>query len=215
MGTWWIVYPAVCKDVFMGTKALRGRDNWQERGGGLAGGAERRFEDVFNKAFKNSDFSIRSKPRELKDIYSGVALSSKVLGDIYVPKGETWVHGVVPDFAIDNKQTGKTLFIEVKRQDGWVEGKARNAGRGNAHERSCKFFTPGLLRILHEHSGIEKSELPFWTVFQGDIARDPKRVREIHLWYEGVEDHFFLWSDNKPDGSVVDHFDRNLKHLLI
>ena len=45
----------------MGTKALRGRDNWQERGGGLAEGAERRFEDVFSKAFKRScDLNLRT-----------------------------------------------------------------------------------------------------------------------------------------------------------
>ena len=39
-------------------------------------------------------------------------------------------------------------IIESKRQDGWVEGGARKDGRGNAHERSCKFFTPGLLKIM-------------------------------------------------------------------
>jgi hypothetical protein len=76
-------------------------------------------------------------------------------------------------------------------------------------------FTPGLLRILREASGIDEDSLPFWTVFQGDIARDPKRVREIHLWYEGVEDHFFLWSENKSDSSVVEHFNSNLKKLLL
>jgi hypothetical protein len=124
----------------MGTRELRGRENWQERGGALAGGAERRFEDVFNLAFEGTDFTIRPKPRELKDIYSGVVLSPEVLSNIYIPVGETWVHGVIPDFAIDNRETGKSLFVEVKRQDGWVEGKPRNAGRGNAHERSCKFL---------------------------------------------------------------------------
>jgi len=42
-----------------------------------------------------------------------------------------WKHGIVPDYAIDNIKTKKTLYIEVKRQDGWVEGKSRSAGRGN------------------------------------------------------------------------------------
>lgn len=96
-----------------------------------------------------------------------------------------------------------------------MEGKERKAGRGNAHERSCKFFTPGLLRILRENSRIDPTELPFWTVFQGDIARDPKRVREIHLWYEGIEDHFFLWSDTKSLQSVVEHFQNKLRRLLL
>ena len=51
---------------------------------------------------------------------------------------------------LNNIKTKKTIYVEVKRQDGWVEGKERKAGRGNAHERSNKFFTPGLQRLLRE-----------------------------------------------------------------
>ena len=102
------------------------------------------------------------------------------------------------DYAIDNNRTQRTLYVEVKRQDGWVEGGKRADGRGNAHERSCKFFTPGLLRLLREESGIIPPHLPFWTVFQGDITRDPCRVREVTCWYEGYEDHFFFWR-RSPD----------------
>jgi hypothetical protein len=89
-------------------------------------------------------------------------------------------HGVFPDFAIDNKKTGKTIYVEVKRQDGWVENKKRSAGRGNAHERLCKYFTPGLLQILRKQGKIEEPNLPFWIIFQGDITRDPCRVREVN-----------------------------------
>ena len=58
--------------------------------------------------------------------------------------------GVSPDFSITNTRTGKILFGEIKRQDGWVEGKDPSAGRGNAHERMCKLFTPGLLNAYRE-----------------------------------------------------------------
>jgi type II restriction enzyme MunI len=69
------------------------------------------------------------------------------LAAIYTPPaGRYGRHGIIPDFAIDNLKTKKPLYVEVKRQDGWVEGKEKSAGRGNAHERSCKFFTPGLLK---------------------------------------------------------------------
>jgi hypothetical protein len=199
----------------MGKKALRGRGNWQQKGGEQAGKAEHRFEDVFQKTFVGTNFTVIPKPKELRNIYSGVELPTGVANEIYTPAGESWTHGVVPDFAIRNSETGKTLYVEVKRQDGWVEGKERKAGRGNAHERSCKFFTPGLLKVLRRASKIPEPDLPFWTVFQGDIARDPKRVREIHLWYVGYEQHFFLWSENKTSTSVVDHFNANLKQLLI
>jgi hypothetical protein len=197
----------------MGTKALRGRENWQNEGGGKAEVAEKKFFDLLTSHFKGTDYAIRSKPREFKNIYNSVELDPKVLEKIYNPD-ETWLHGIVPDYAIDNKRTKKTLYVEVKRQDGWVEGKPRNAGRGNAHERSCKLFTPGLQRILREHGHIAEDQLPFWVVFQGDIARDPKRVREITFWYGEEEDHFFLWHDDSDDKSLILHFENKLKHLL-
>jgi hypothetical protein len=197
----------------MGTKALRGRENWQNEGGGKAEVAEKKFYDLLTKRFEGTDYAIRSKPRELKDIYNSVVLPDEVLEKIYNPN-ETWVHGIVPDYAIDNTRTKKTLYVEVKRQDGWVEGKERNAGRGNAHERSCKLFTPGLQRVLRKFGNIAENELPFWVVFQGDIARDPKRVREITFWYAEEKDHFFLWHDTEDDESLVNHFETKLRRLL-
>lgn len=198
----------------MGTNELRKRDTWQDVSGDKAEKAEKKFKDIFEKHFENTDFKLRTKPREFKNIYSSVKLNKKVLDRIYNPD-ETWTHGIIPDFAIDNIKTKKTLYIEVKRQDGWVEGKEKKAGRENAHERSCKFFTPGLLDILRSTGKIGKNVLPFWIVFQGDIARDPKRVREIHFWYKGIEDHFFMWSDSSDDKSLIDHFENRLKkHLL-
>jgi len=197
----------------MGTKALRGRDNWQNEGGGKAEIAEKKFFDLLTKKFKGTDYAIRSKPREFKNIYNSVQLSDEVLSKIYNPD-ETWEHGIVPDYAIDNLKTKKTLYVEVKRQDGWVEGKERKAGRGNAHERSNKLFTPGLQRILREYGGIAEGNLPFWVVFQGDIARDPKRVREITFWYAEESDHFFLWHDTEDDDALINHFEKKLKHLI-
>lgn len=197
----------------MGTKELRKRKNWQKRSGKKAGKAEKTFYEVFSQEFKNSDFRIRKKPKEFKDIYSKIKLSKKVLADIYNPN-ETWIHGILPDYAIDNIKTKKTLYVEVKRQDGWVEGKPRKAGRGNAHERSCKFFTPGLLEILRKHGKLGNRVLPFWVVFQGDVARDPKRVREITCWYGKYSAHFFMWRNKIEDKPLINHFNKKLKHLL-
>lgn len=193
--------------------ALRNRLNWQNLSGAKAGVAENNFYTVFTNVFKDTDYQIRSKPTELKNIYVDVPLSPEVQAQTYNP-GVKYKHGVIPDFAIDNKVTGKTLYVEVKRQDGWVEEKLPSAGRGNAHERSNKFFTPGLLKVLRKFGKIAEPALPFWTVFQGDIARDPKRTREIHLWYDTYQDHFFLWRNPAEIESVVRHFDTKLKHLL-
>jgi hypothetical protein len=193
--------------------ALRNRLNWQNLSGLKAEAAESNFFIVFTRVFQDTDYRIRLKPQELRNIYVDVPLSDEVKNLTYNP-GVAYKPGVVPDFAIDNIVTGKTLYVEVKRQDGWVENKPPSAGRGNAHERSNKFFTPGLLKVLRKFGKISESALPFWTVFQGDIARDPKRTREIHLWYDTYSDHFFLWRNSDDPESVVAHFDTKLKHLL-
>ena len=199
----------------MGTKQLRGRDNWQTEGGSKAGSAEQDFYEVFLKEFGFSEFKIRKHPREFANIYANIALSEQTLTEIYMPEGETWTHGVIPDYAIDNTRTRKTLYVEVKRQDGWVEEKPRSAGRGNAHERSCKFFTPGLLRILRARGHLGDDVLPFWVVFQGDIARDPKRVREVTCWYAEYSAHFFMWRDSTDAQPLLNHFNQFLKNLLL
>jgi Type II restriction enzyme MunI len=198
----------------MGKKELAGRNIWQDVGGKKAGFAEKNFLSVMETALHGTPLIVRSKPKEFKNIYSGIQLPEHISQSIYNPD-ETWTHRVIPDFAIENTENQKTLYVEVKRQDGWVEGKERKAGRGNAHERSCKFFTPGLLATLRDKGRLGDSILPFWVVFQGDIARDPKRVREIYHWYHGYHDHIFLWGGTTDDQLLVDHFNMKLRRFLV
>jgi hypothetical protein len=197
----------------VGSRALRGRENWQSTSGAKGEVAEDAFYAVLTKHFKGTPYRIRKKPREFKDIYSKVSLREETLRQIYNPN-ETWSHGIIPDYAIDNIETGKTIYVEVKSQDGWVEGKPRNAGRGNVHERSNKYFTPGLQKILREKGNLPNDVLPFWVVFQGDIARDPKRVREISLWYEGIESNFLLWHNSRKAAQLIEHFDSKIAPIL-
>ena len=157
---------------------------------------------------------IRDRPKEFQNIYVNVRLKPEDLKEIYNPEEAVTRHGVWPDYAIDNKKTGKTIYVEVKRQDGWVEGGKRSDGRGNAHERSCKFFTPGLLRILREKSKIAPTALPFWTVFLGDITRDPCRVREVTCWYDTYTNHFFFWRGAPNPDLLFKHFDECISPLL-
>ena len=198
----------------MGSNANRLRKKWQDYSGKNAEKAERSFQETFITLFEGTEYSLISKPKEFSKIYIEVALSEKILEEIYTPDIEIKRHGVFPDYAIKNNETNKTIYIEVKRQDGWVEGKPRSAGRGNAHERSCKFFTPGLQKILRKAGNLEDNVLPFWTIFQGDITRDPCRVREITCWYDDLEAHFFFWRDAANPNPLIEHFIEKIRPLL-
>jgi len=199
----------------MGRKELSGRATWQDYSGLNAGVAEKSFHEVFATALFGSDLSVRRGPNEFANMYVDVPLHESILKQIYCPPDDVIRHGVRPDYAIDNNKKNKTLYVEVKRQDGWVEGKPRSAGRGNAHERMCKYFTPGLLKMLRERGNLGNDVLPFWIVFQGDITRDPCRVREITLWFGEQYAHFFMWRDTKDPGPLLEHFDKHLKKLLL
>lgn len=120
----------------MGSSANRLRKKWQDYSGRNAGVAENSFFETFSILFEGTEFEIHPKPNEFNTIYVNVELPKEVLAEIYAPNKPVTVHGVKPDFAIRNKESGKTMYVEVKRQDGWVEGKKRSDGRGNAHERS-------------------------------------------------------------------------------
>ncbi|MBA7608988.1 Type-2 restriction enzyme MunI [subsurface metagenome] len=199
----------------MGRDANRLRKKWQDYSGKNAGEAEKDFYEAFEIVFKDTDFKIRAKPKEFINVYLKIELSKQELSEIYTPPEEIKRHGILLDYAIDNVKTNKTIYIEVKRQDGWVEGGKRADGRGNAHERSCKFFTPGLLKILRSKGNLGSDVLPFWIVFQGDITRDPCRVREITCWYDQYKAHYFFWRDSRNPEKLIDHFEKHIAPLLL
>ncbi|MCK5847588.1 MAG: MunI family type II restriction endonuclease [Caldisericia bacterium] len=198
----------------MGSSANRLRQKWQDYGGKNAVEAEKDFYQTFMDVFQDTEYVIKDKPKDFKNIYVNIELSKSEQAEIYTPPKPITRHGVWPDYAIENTKTLKTIYIEVKRQDGWVEGGKRSDGRGNAHERSCKFFTPGLLKILRETGNLGKDVLPFWTVFQGDITRDPCRVREVTCWYGKNIAHYFFWRDSKNPEKLLEHFDKYIAPLL-
>ena len=204
----------------MAKQELSNRDNWQTESGpgGKAGVAEHNLLAVFQAAFKGTDYVISDHPTDLKHLYENVKLSPETVSQIFNPDADTMRNaqsrgwGVSPDFSITNKKTGKILFGEIKRQDGWVEGKDPSAGRGNAHERMCKLFTPGLMKAYRQISKIsDTSILPFWVVLEGDITRDPKRNREIAFWFDTYDKNYFMWRPNMDGQALIDHFNKYLK----
>lgn len=198
----------------MGSLDNRFRRKWQDYGGSKATAAEHSFIEVFSELFKDTEYQIISQPMDFKKLYVDVQLGDEELAKIYTPDITITRHGIQPDGAICNKKTGKTIYIEIKRQDGWVEGKSRAAGRGNAHERLCKYFTPGLLSKLRDAGNIKEPNLPFWIVFQGDITRDPCRVREITYWFKDYKANYFFWRDTRKAEDLIDHFETYIAPLL-
>lgn len=199
----------------MAKKDLSGRDNWQTESGpgGLAGTAEKNLYDAFRRAFAGTIYEISNHPKDLKHLYDDIELSEETLSQIYCPDDSTMQRakkrgwGVTPDFSITNTVTGKILFGEIKRQDGWVEGKTPNDGRGNVHERMCKLFAPGLIKAYRRIGGITSPDiLPFWVVLEGDITRDPKRNREISFWFGEYDKNYFMWRPNMDEQTLIDHF---------
>ncbi len=198
----------------MGSLANRLRRKWQGYGGYNATRAEHSFYDVFENLFQGTELEIIRQPRKFDKIYVDVRLDDDELSQIYVPDTEIIRHGIKPDCLIRNKETGKEIYVEIKRQDGWVEGKPRSAGRGNAHERLCKYFTPGILDLLRRESGISSPDYPFWIVFQGDITRDICRVKEIRFWFAGNRSNVCFWRDTTDTSPLIEHFFEQILPLL-
>jgi hypothetical protein len=190
------------------------RKLWQPKNGPKASKAEDNFIGVLENYFQGTNYRVRKSPNEFNKMYINVLLNENVLSEIYTPDVKINIHGIRPDFAIDNLVTNKTIYGDSKRQDGWVEGKVSRDGRGNAHERMCKYFTPGIQKKLREKGNISKDYLPFWIVLQGDITRDPKRVREITCWFDGNDSNYFFWRNSPNADDLISHFEHSIKHML-
>lgn len=210
----------------MATQELRKRANWQTISGAKALRTEELFQFSLQSALDEvypNKFIVDRHPKEFGNIYSTYPLSQEVREKIYdVDVSEKKANGkpkykwgISMDFAIRNKDNGKILFGEIKRQDGWVETTNLGAGRGNAHERSCKYFTPGLMKIIRETGGLSEEILPFWLVIVGDITRDPRRNREIAYWFQDYTKNYYMWRDTDDVGDMLDFFENNLLPYLL
>ncbi len=104
---------------------------------------------------------------------------------------------------IYNTRTGRAIFVEIKRQ----------RAAGNAHERACKYFFPGIVASGQKLAKQPLDTLPFWWVFANGIAEDNRYIREIMHWFRGVEPHVLLWHPF-TDSTLLDHFERHILPLV-
>ena len=108
------------------------------------------------------------------------------------------------------------IYIELKKQSGWVEDKSSAVGCGNAHERGCKLFAPGLIKLLRQKTFLDDPNfLPFVIIYTGDISRDPKRVREITFWFDEFKDNYWFWINQNDPGALKKYlFEKVLPKLI-
>lgn len=207
----------------MSRKNLQSRDNWQTDSGpgGKAGVAEQNLIRVFREAFQGTDYFISDHPTDLKHLYENVVLSPETTRQIFNPDAMTMKKpkvavGVFPlIFQLQIEKQEKYFLVKSNVKMAGLKEKDPSAGRGNAHERMCKLFTPGLMKAYRRIGKItDPSILPFWVVLEGDITRDPKRNREISFWFDEYDKNFFMWRPGVDGLALVEHFNKYLKKYL-
>lgn len=174
----------------MGRRELSSREKWQDRAAERGGSAEDAFCEAMTRHVGSSEIRIERNPGDLTTIYVALDETSR---------------GIRPDFAIRRKN--RTVYVEVKRQQ----------AAGNAHERACKYWTPGILDSMRRLGGWSDSHsvvVPCWWVFTGGLTRDPRYRTEIKHWFKGHEGHVLLWKNTTDYDVLTRHFDIHIRPLF-
>lgn len=113
-----------------------------------------------------SNYDVIPKPRDLADIFED--------------------YGVVPEAMIVSRDTGRFVFVEVKKQ---------GAG-GNAEERVYKLFTTKFKQLLSDTYGFGYH--PFVAVFCENLATDERYTKKFDYLMDDYP-AYCLWEDYRLD----------------
>lgn len=102
--------------------------------------------------------------------------------------------GCIPDIKIQCRSSGKSYFIECKRQN----------DAGNAHERCAKYATPSIVRLIQRKavssaiSGASAGEYPaqyhpIGYLFTGGLTEKRKYQVELRATFGFAADHLLFW----------------------
>ena len=175
----------------MAREHLEAREKWQGMSAARGHGAEDVFHALMRMHLRADGYRTEKKPTDLSRIYG-----TRTTGN---------PHGIRPEYAIRHKQSGRAIFVEIKRQ----------RASGNAHERACKYFAPGVVESARIIARLPEGAFPFWLVFTNGIATDPNYRQEITHWFKGgLERHCFLWKSVDEHDALLDHFDTHIRPLL-
>lgn len=175
--------------MVMARDHLKNRGNWQK----LANVSGASTEDMFvviMKSHSSNMYDVEFKPKELAGIYGEHKTGNP--------------HGIQPEACITNIANGRKIFVETKRQK----------AKGNAHERACKYFTPGIIHSTRQIAKQPDNVFPFWIIFTDEIATDHRYVQEISHWFKGYEAHFTLCKNMRDYEVIINHFENHIKQFL-
>lgn len=126
--------------------------------------SEKNFVAAARACLDTAKYEVEAQPRILSDLFATVDESPL---------------GIVPEVVIRSLQTGRMLFVEVKKQ----------GPQGNAEERGFKHHTVQFYKTLHDRLGYNYH--PFVTVWCEDLATNPRYTRKAKYLFE--KDQYFLW----------------------
>ena len=174
-----------------------------------------------------SQYKIDDKPTDLKQIYrdeQGVdpdlanraARTQRVLRALGVdpdlanrvvrPQRRLRALGVEPDLAIRNRAKGTKIWVEIKWQK----------AEGNAHERACKYFAPGLVSRAETLANVDR---PFYFIFAGGMVDTPGKSdryhAEIDTWFDTDDwrDHVLKWVNHDRE-ALREWFEQSIRPAL-
>lgn len=127
--------------------------------------AEKNFITIANKVLDLKIYKIVDHPPDLEGIFID----------------EEGALGVIPEASIENLQTGRKFFVEVKKQ----------GPNGNAEERACKHHTTQFYKLMNEKFSYHFH--PFVTVCCENLASDRRYTLKAKYLFE--PDNYFLWRD--------------------
>ena len=98
----------------------------------------------------------------------------------------------------------RKIYVEVRRQ----------GDEGNAHERACKYFMPGVVKSIQAIAKQPADVYPVWVLFTNGLAKSSKMRQEIQHWFRGIERNVLLWEGFPDDEIVISHFEQHIRPLL-
>ena len=175
----------------MAREHLEGREDWQPEASDRGKSAEHVFQRIMTEHLRESLFEMTMQPKSLGGIYGQHENSHRP-------------HGIKPECEIRNTTNGRMIWVEIKRQ----------RAAGNAHERACKYFAPGIIESACKIGRHPEGVFPFWLIFTEGIATHPRYRQEIKHWFRGREDNLTLWESIERTDMILEHFDSRICSLI-